>query len=320
MLDRFRAPGAIANACRKMATVVAFGVITALLLGALGRFFWPFDLLTHFRVHYVALLVCAGLVLMGVREWRSGLLALLAAVFVAVPTFEYVQPASHASVGTQPSLKVLSINAWFRNDDLTELTRYVASSEADILVLQELSEPRARKLAAELGMFAFHHLESAAATDTVLFSRWPIEEASIVPLASDGTSALNAVIDWRGTEIKVMAVHLHWPIGPRSSARRNHELQGIAALAQAEREPLLVVGDFNITAWSSHFTSMLEAARLRDCAVGHGLQPTWPSHVRPIGIRIDQCLMSAHWRARDVWTGPHIGSDHRPMGVELELQ
>lgn len=322
MLDSPGPPRATAVAFRKIATVAAFATITALLLGSLGRFFWPFDLLTHFRVHYVAVLACAGLVLLAVREWRSGLLALLAAVFIAVPTFEYLQPApiSVQAAATQSSLKALSINVWFRNDDLSEVASYIAASEADIVVLQEISEARAKELATHLGDLPFAYLASAGETDTVLFSRWPIKEASVVRLSGDGTSALSAIVDWQGTQISVMGVHLHWPIGPRSSARRNHELAGIAALAQARREPLLVLGDFNITPWSSHFTATLDASRLKDCAVGHGLQPTWPSQARPIGIRIDHCLASAHWRTLNVWTGPHVGSDHRPMGVELELR
>jgi endonuclease/exonuclease/phosphatase (EEP) superfamily protein YafD len=304
---------------KKFATFIAFATISALLLGSFGRFFWPLDLFAHFRVHYVIALACAGALLIGAREWRSGVLALLGAVLAAIPTFDYLQPIP-APVRAESSLKALSVNVWFRNDDRSELVDYLEASGADLFVLQEVSEAEARSLAATLPSFPFAYTEGAAATDSVLFSRWPIREASIVPLAADGTSALSAIIDWQGTQITVMGVHLHWPIGPRSSARRNQELIGIAALAQAQRGPLLVLGDFNITPWSAHFTQMLDAAHLRDCAVGYGLQPTWPSHMRPIGIRIDHCLASAHWRTLDAWVGPHVGSDHRPMGVQLQLQ
>lgn len=304
---------------KKFATFIAFATISALLLGSFGRFFWPLDLFAHFRVHYVIALGCAGALLIGTREWRSGVLAVLGAVLAALPTFNYLQPMT-APVQAESSLKALSVNVWFRNADRSELVDYLEASGADLFVLQEVSETEAHELASALRSFPFAYIESAAATDSVMFSRWPIREASTVPLAADGTSALSAVIDWRGTPITVMGVHLHWPIGPRSSARRNQELIGIAALAQAQRGPLLVLGDFNITPWSAHFSELLKSSRLRDCAAGHGLQPTWPSQARLLGIRIDHCLASAHWRAVDVWTGPHVGSDHRPMGVQLQLE
>lgn len=319
MLDPSK-PRRVRAVAYKSATFIALATVTLLLLSMLGRYFWPFDLLTHLRVHYVVALAVSAAVLALTREWRGALLAACAAVYVAIPTFEYLQPSR--SMTTPDATRVLraqSINVWFRNGDLHELAGYIEASAVDVVVLQELTEMRARELAVLLPSFAHTYLESAHLTDSVLFSKWPINEVKVVQLTRDGTSAMAASLQWRDRPIHVMGVHLHWPLGPRDAARRNGELAGIAALAQAQREPLLVLGDLNVTPWSSHFTNTLAAARLRDCSAGKGLQPTWPSHAVLLGIRIDHCLVSAHWRAVDAWTGPHLGSDHRPVGVALEL-
>jgi endonuclease/exonuclease/phosphatase (EEP) superfamily protein YafD len=305
----------------KRVSFVVFATVTLLLLSLLGRSVWLFDLLTHFRVHYVVALAVSGAAMLILREWRGGLIAAAAALLVAIPLFDYVRPVEATPPANRAQvLRVISINTWFRNEDLTSLARYVETSDADVVVMQELSATRAHDLARQLPSFPHAHLDSAGATDTVVFSRWPITDANVAPLTADGTSAIILTVQWGDRTIHVMGVHLHWPLGPREAARRNAELAGIAALAQAEREPLVVLGDFNVTPWSPHFVNMLASSGLKDCSLGQGLLPTWPSQARFVGIRIDHCLASAHWRTVDAWTGPHVYSDHRPMGVALELR
>lgn len=300
----------------RLTTFVAFVTVTALLLGMLGRFFWPLDLLAHFRVHYVVALVLCGVMLLVLKDWRSSVFALLAAALAAVPTFDYVHPAAMAR-SSRNALRVLSLNVWFRNEDPGRLAPYLESSGADVIVLQEISQGQARDLRARLKSYPHAYVEGAALTDVVLFARWPLREPGTVKLSSTGVSALRAIVDWRGMPITVVGAHLHWPIGPRNSARRNGELVGLAELARTHTGPLLLLGDFNITPWSAHFSKFLDTSRLKDCAAGHGLDPTWPSQVWPLGIRIDHCFASAHWLALNAWTGPRVGSDHRPMIAEL---
>ena len=85
-------------------------------------------------------------------------------------------------------------------------------------------------------------------------------------------------------------------------------------------EPLIVAGDFNVTPWSQHFHTALARSGLNDCAAGHGLAPSWPSQFPPLGIRIDHCWASQHWRSTDVRLGPSLGSDHLPLIADLELE
>ena len=110
-------------------------------------------------------------------------------------------------------------------------------------------------------------------------------------------------------------------VGPRgrNAALRNAELAALAQLAQAQRGPLLVGGDLNVTPWSGHFRRVLDDSGLEDCARGRGWLPTWPAFFPPLGIRIDHCLASAHWRVLDVRTGPSLGSDHYAVVNDLEL-
>jgi endonuclease/exonuclease/phosphatase (EEP) superfamily protein YafD len=307
-----------ARAPTRLITLVALASITGLLLGMLGQLSWLLDLFSHFRLHYIAALALCAVALLLMRQWQSAALAITAGVMACLPAFDYL--SSPPAPSQAPTLKAISLNLWFRNDDLRAAVDYLETSGADVLVLQEISERRARTIAPLLKSYPHAYLKGAERSDTVLFSKWPFLSVVTEPLAEHGVSAIRSIIDWRGRPITLIAAHLHWPIGPRSSVRRNAELAGLSRLAQPLEEPLVMVGDFNITPWSPHFRTLTDTFGLDDCALGHGFNPTWPSYILPAGIRIDHCFATTHWKTVSVWTGPHVGSDHRPMGVELQLK
>jgi endonuclease/exonuclease/phosphatase (EEP) superfamily protein YafD len=302
----------------KFFTLVALASITGLLLGMLGPYSWVLDLFSHLQIHYIVALAVSALALLALRHWRSAVLALAAALAACIPTFDYLP--SETSASDAPGLKAISFNVWFRQRDQSAAVDYLEASGADVVVLQEISESQAMSISPRLRSYPHAYLRGADESDTVVFSKWPILSATTEKLSPDGVSAIRSVLDWRGQHITLIAVHLHWPIGPVSSRRRNAELEGLSRMAQPLDEPLIILGDMNVTPWSSHFKALTETFGLDDCAAGHGLNPTWPSHVLPIGIRIDHCLATTHWKTVRVWTGPHLGSDHRPMGVEMQLR
>lgn len=310
--------GYLARLAIKLFTFVALASITGLLLGMLGRYSWLLDLFSHLRMHYIVGLAASALALLVLRQWRSAALGLLAALAACIPTLDYLAPA--ASGSDAPTFKAISFNVWFRHKDLSRAVDYLESSGADVLVLQEISERQAVSISPLLKTYPHAYLQGADQSDTVVLSKWPIASATTEKLAEDGVSAIRSIIEWRGRRITLIAAHLHWPMGPRSSRRRNAELQGLSRMAQPLEEPLIILGDLNVTPWSSHFRTLTNTFGLDDCAAGHGLNPTWPSQILALGIRIDHCLATTHWKTVRVWTGPHLGSDHRPMGVEMQLK
>lgn len=305
----------------RLAVAATLLVWLALLAGSLGRAAWPLDLFAHFRVQYAASLLVLTLLLLILRRWVLAAVALVGLGVSAVPLIPYLPhqwsgTASAAANG--PKFRLLAFNVWFRNPDLAGAAAYMERSQADAIVLLELVPSQVERLRALLPSYPYFYVEPSR-MGAAVFTKWPMLSAESMPLAQAGAIAARVQIDWRGSPVTVLGVHLNWPLGPRNSQFRNEELAGVVEFSKAQREPLIVAGDFNLTPWSRYFSDALERSGLHDAARGFGLARTWPAQFAPLGIRIDHCLLSRHWNSLHVATGPWLGSDHLPVIADLAL-
>ncbi len=290
-----------------------------------GRAAWPLDLFAHFRIQYAALFVLLAVLLLVLRRFVFASIAALGLIVSAVPLFPYLaRETDTGSAAASPAVnfRLLTFNVWFRNPDMTRVAAYIEGSQADAVVLQELTPSQAEALRPLLPTYPHYHIEPSR-MGAAVFSRWPMLGAESVPLgkgAVEGAIAAQVQIDWRGSPVTVLGVHLNWPLGPRNSAFRNEELATVVALAKAQPGPLIVAGDFNLTPWSEHFRAALADSGLHDAARGFGLHRSWPAQFAPLSIRIDHCLLSQHWRSVAADIGPWLGSDHLPLVADLQLQ
>jgi endonuclease/exonuclease/phosphatase (EEP) superfamily protein YafD len=151
-----------------------------------------------------------------------------------------------------------------------------------------------------------------------MMSRVRPSAATTIHLDQRGAPAYLLTFDSGDTTLAVLGIHLNWPLGGRSSAIRNAQLDAIARLARGHPGPLVVIGDLNITPFSTNFSSTLREGGLRRC--GSGLLPTWPARFFPFYIAIDHCLANASVHAWNFRTGEYLGSDHYPISVEVAAE
>jgi len=290
----------------------------ALLAALLGRYAWPLDLFANFRVQYTLLFLIVAIVLFALRSPLLGVLAIAGAVVGAIPIVSYMGVQTARAEAGSAKFRVVTYNTWFRNHDYTAMARFLEQMQADVVVLEERDrDDGAQRIAGHLTSYPHTFIERRP-HGAIVFSRWPIVSAELLQLADGpGVLAARVTVDWNGTQVTVLGAHLHWPLGPKSSRLRNAELAGIASFAVSRKEPVIVAGDFNVAPWSHNFRATLERSGLSDCAAGHGLAPSWPSQFPPLGIRIDHCWASHHWRSIDVRLGPSNGSDHLPLIADL---
>lgn len=109
-----------------------------------------------------------------------------------------------------------------------------------------------------------------------------------------------------GTKISAMERNvLVRDIGSRRLSRWFHE----------QADSLLIAGDFNMPVESTIYRSYWRDCNNAFSRVGDGFG--WTRVLPHFAIRIDHVLSCGGWRALSARVGPDLGSDHRPLIVEL---
>ena len=133
---------------------------------------------------------------------------------------------------------------------------------------------------------------------------------------------LSAEVVFRGQPLTIVDFHSIRPSHGKAIAYQRIEFSAVAQWCreqEAAQRSVVVIGDWNDTPWSHSYRKFLGASGLVDSLKGRGLQNSWsadwPSFLR---IPIDQAWHSRSLRTVDRYLGPHLGSDHLPLRVDLE--
>jgi len=298
--------------------------LLAVTLGMLaGRWWWPFDLLTHFRVQcaVVALVLCLWATLQ--RHKRAGLVSVVMLAFLLIEIVPlYLPETLHTSQASQQSnqeLVVVSMNLFSGNRDIEAVTAYLESHDADIVAVQELSlwwEHQLKLLSQE-----YPHQQLIAREGNFgigLLSRFPLSDVETHWL-SENNPAITATVDVNGASLTVIVAHPFPPMGREATDLRNRQFLRLAEVVNERSGSCIVVGDFNTTSWSTSFTDLIGATRLRDSRNGFGIQPTWPVGRTILRIPIDHALVSDDIDVLSRTVGPDVGSDHFPIELRLRI-
>jgi endonuclease/exonuclease/phosphatase (EEP) superfamily protein YafD len=318
------------------AVCAAISVLAATSLAATARWSWLGDLAVHFRVQYAAVALVALIGLAWARRWVWAVAAFVAlALNVAAarpvlgPPLWSATPARAVAVEPAPPevLRVAAINVLYSNTHYERVTSFLRTARPDVAVLVEITPAWRAGLAGLAAEFPQQYYSSGfldrrgtqVQRGVLLLSRWPIERVATWKLGAHTEPALIATLTIRGRPLQLIGVHAAWPLGRAIQSERNRQLEALAALARRSPRPLLVVGDLNITPFSPHFQALLSDTGLRSAADVAGWQPTWPTFLPPAGIQIDHALVSAGLAVVAFQRGPGVGSDHRPILVDLTL-
>lgn len=309
----------------KAAILLRIGILCVALLvlsiaACLGAFHRSLELLSHFRLQYLACATLGAAVLLWGRRWKF--LAVAGAAFAInaaeiLPWYFGKPPAADPAV---PVLKLLLCNVHTDNTARAPLLNLIAAEQPDLIVLEELDH------------FWVHDLSSLAqsypASKTIprgdnfgigLWTRLPaVIEAE--GMGEDDVPSLIARFQWQGHDIALHGAHTLPPIHAETFELRNAQLKSLAEWARALPCAGIVLGDLNCTPFSPYHSRLLRDSGLRNARRGFGILPSWPmipTWLAPMRIPIDHCLISPGLQVRSIRTGPRVGSDHLPLIVEL---
>ncbi len=301
-------------------TIVAtLGISLISALALLAPASWVFELLTHFRLQYLAVQLTLLALLTWQRYW--GLAALCAAFgLVNATTAVAYLPRAPLALAAGPTIKLMTVNLYGRNHDHARFIELARRESPDVILLVEVTPSWARALET-LAVEYPHRLVSPrqSAYGIALLSRLPLLEPQIVDLL--GSPAVDTTLRLADNRIaRLVGVHLRSPTSAAHSAARNTQLGELEDLLADYAGPLIVTGDFNATPYSPLLADWLERTGLDDARRGRGFSATWPTYFPILGIPIDHCLISEHFTVTEQYQGPVFGSDHYPVLTRLSLR
>jgi endonuclease/exonuclease/phosphatase (EEP) superfamily protein YafD len=284
-----------------------------------------FELFVHFPALYLVAGLVLGLFALLARRYWIFVVALGLGLSNLAPLWPYVFEAPPKIAAGGPVLKLVSANLNHMHADAAALRQFLATTDADIVVLTELAghqepvyaqmkerfpeqmmTPGNRHRPFALQLLARRKLESIVLHQPFGLD-YPVLELRHCDEAARGC-------------LTIIALHAVRPGGEFGDLR--DRLLDFAATrvkaAAAIGDQAAVAGDLNATPWSPAFDGFVSLG-LRDAGLGQGWQPTWPVALGVAGIPIDHVLVSPAIAVRGYRRLAPMGSDHWPLAVDLVL-
>ena len=257
----------------------------------------------------------------GARKRLLLALTIVVVIVHIVTIWPDIKPPDHLSATARhaPRLRVFSANLLFDNKDLSGIIDEVHTHDPDVAMFEEVTSAHLARLVADPALAFLPNRVFANGSDTVLFSRLPIESSEI--WSETAKPMVHARLTTAIGTVEVLVVHTVAPINGPAIARWRQMLDAIHGLAERRTTPLLLVGDFNATVYHSRFEKLLDTG-LTDAhsARGSGFTGTWPRNMPvPPFLRIDHALSSKELVPTRATYGTGRGSDHRPIIVDYAL-
>jgi endonuclease/exonuclease/phosphatase (EEP) superfamily protein YafD len=277
---------------------------------------WPLALVEHFRVQMLVggILVVGACAALRSRYFDAAALATLLHLIWLLPDLS-ASPRPLPADGRP--VRVLLLNVLSSNTRYAEVRKLIADSDADIVALAEIQDTWVRELAPSLAGYSAR-IEHPRNDNfgLALYSRLPLTGGVEYLGAFPSVVASASVPD--GVPVHLVLTHPMPPISGYYFGLMEEQLAAVGARARTLAPHAIILGDFNATPWSRPFRHLVEASGFCDSRAGFGLQTSWvPDLSRVMQLPIDHVLVSCGIGVRDRRIERDVGSDHRPVVVDL---
>jgi endonuclease/exonuclease/phosphatase (EEP) superfamily protein YafD len=304
-------------------------VITCLLMSfaaCLGEEHWFLDLFSHFRPVYFLGLVLAAMVALAGRRW---FLAVISAVGIFI-NGHAIAPHWHASplktepggVAGAPVFHVATINLLYDNREHAALIHLLRTRQPDLVLLQEVSNQWMDVMRELSDIYPWqqfdHQVLNWFGLGVLSRKKWSASEIIRLGESPDGLG-IAAHLEFNGRKIAVLDIHGYHPTAAAKIREVEFYQDSILRWAAEQKRrgmAVIVGGDFNCTPWSAPFRRFMKRTDLCDtsqgCVFGATRNVWWPTR-----IMIDHFFVSRDWKLLEREVGGAIGSDHRPLFLDL---
>ncbi|MCA9449340.1 MAG: endonuclease/exonuclease/phosphatase family protein, partial [Candidatus Omnitrophica bacterium] len=234
------------------------------LVGFLSPFHWAFDLLCHFRFQYALSLSLVTLAFVIMRRWKSAALCGLVATINIATVVPLFIPVDTSVPSSGKIREALHINVDRARGNKEAVRKLIEERDPDLLQLCEISYAWMNELEDLLERYPFRVVEERQDNFGIgLFSKHSFEKALITRIGPADVPSCLAIVQLPEATVTVIGTHPIPPGGQRRSMLRDSQLESLAAGIRKATPPVILMGDLNVSPWSSHFQDLLKVSGLR---------------------------------------------------------
>jgi vancomycin resistance protein VanJ len=272
-----------------------------------------------------------------IRSWGlRAAAAITLAAFLALFGSRLLPPATPASGGA--ALRVMTFNHLFRNQRVDAIITAIRSQNADVVALQELSQPVASAIMHELrGTYAYQYLRPSDTQQGLgIISRYPFQSATEL---QDDFLGLQVTMQIEHQTVTLIGLHLGSPVYKTrwihglpiitgyDASLTTRQVGRVAQFIDHVQGPLIVAGDFNTSDREPRYQQL--ATRMHDAfgETGWGFGYSFPDHKRfgPVMVPFPLLRIDYIWsKGGALPTASHVecnntGADHCFLVADLRL-
>ncbi|MEQ8468993.1 endonuclease/exonuclease/phosphatase family protein [Coleofasciculus sp. E1-EBD-02] len=300
------------------------GLIPCLLLSVaayLGGFHRYFELLSHFKVQYF-IISCIVLLLLSLARrktwWLISLFCLTLNAVEVIPW--YIPQFSDINTPSGQPLRVLLANVYSDNQRYAEFISLVKAEKPQLLVVQEVNPIWSQQLEALKPLLPYQIVHPRFDNFGIaVYSAIPLRNTEIKSFTEYDIPSIFTEVQWQGQTVSIIATHPLPPINAEYFNSRNQQLLELGKVISLTNTIHAVIGDLNTTMWSPYYRKFIRQTGLKNARAGFGILPTWPQGAPMLQIPLDHCLISPEINVLKIRTAGNIGSDHRPLIVDLVI-
>ena len=283
---------------------------------------WILQLGTAWVPMYLAYALLGGAFCAWRRRWVwCGFAALLAGAAIVLIAPIYAASTNRAAPDEKPNLRILTVNVWDRNTDASRILAFIEKTDPDIVAVQEAT-PEWNELLRPLETKYPHAYTPPRFKPGMpaLALYWRVESGEPSNEFEQGLPILHLPITVDGHAVEFVDMHPRAPFTAERAITHKRMLTEAAPWLNTLKKPRIVAGDFNCGLWSILYRRLIAQTGLVNTRQGFGVLGTWPSWLGPFRTTLDHVLVDEQIHVAHIEVGPHVGSDHRPLLVDLAVR
>lgn len=318
---------------RVAAGILLIGVVGMTAIALFTSYYgWPIylELLSHFQRQYW-LLSLVGLIAIALTRYRwPTLIAIACVAALTAQLLPWYLPPHFLGTPSAGNFRILVSNVNTQNRDYEAVLTFAQQANPDLALFMEVDNRWIEQLNVLQSALPY---SSGEANDNnfgiVMYSRQPLQTIELIDFARDSSTSVTATATINDQPLTLVGTHPLPPVRPSIFHSRNRQLDRLGQYLQTVSGAKIVLGDFNITMWSPYYKRFERQTGLKNVRDGFGVLPSWPTGgtylpvpswvTRWMAIPIDHGLLSPELAVANVQIGPDVGSDHRPVLIDLSL-